>query len=68
MFDDAGLFSQNLCPWTDKFNDKLKPEDIKAMFTGTNCPVNDELGPVTGQSELGTPFEYLCYDCTTFNQ
>jgi surface protein len=62
-FDDAKVFAQNLCPWSDKIRVNLTAADLTAMFTGTACPVNDELGPVVNEDEAGQPLTTLCYDC-----
>ncbi len=65
MFDDAIVFSQNLCPWTQRLTiDQLSSTDVSAMFTGTNCPVDDEVGFVQGAN--GEAFTAFCYNCSEF--
>lgn len=67
-FDDAEVFSQNLCPWSENIKVDLKPEELIAMFTGTACPVNDEMGPVMDENQAGQPLTQICYDCSALEK
>lgn len=67
-FDDAEVFAQNLCPWKDEIKVDLKPQDLIAMFTGTACPVSDEMGPVVDETLAGQPLTQFCYDCSVLEE
>ena len=62
-FDDAKVFAQNLCPWTESIRN-LDANTARAMFTGTSCPFNQELGPVQNPDEVGQPLTQFCFDCS----
>ncbi|GAX22203.1 hypothetical protein FisN_19Lh267 [Fistulifera solaris] len=66
-FDDAKVFSQNLCPWTESITN-LEPKDAVAMFTGTSCPEAVELEPVLDEEAIGEPLTVFCFNCTEFQR
>jgi len=66
MLDGAQAFSQNLCPWTRRLAlEQLSSQEVAAMFTGTSCPIHDEVSFIEGED--GLIFTALCYNCTEFD-